>query len=328
MYSQANTWALILAAGDGVRLRSLTTAPSGTAIPKQFCSLRDGPSLLHEALGRARSVTSEIHTCAVVAESHRRWWEPQLWSLPAANVIVQPENRGTANGILLPLLHIVARDPDARLLLLPSDHHVRKEAILARSLRQALEQLRWRIDEAVLLGLEPALSDPDLGYILPGPSDGRGALEVTQFVEKPTPMQARELIARGGLWNAFIVASTAQALLGLFRRRIPEIVRQMRAAVQHDLSEHGTGLATALLYEELAVIDFSHDILQGQEQQLRVLPVPQCGWSDLGTPQRVADALRWAPARQNEPDVPVMISGQLSLAAQHARFHGARPLGA
>lgn len=325
MYSQANTWALVLAAGDGVRLRSLTTAPSGMAVPKQFCSLRDGPSLLHEALGRARAVTSEFHTCAVVAESHRRWWEPQLWSLPAENVFVQPGNRGTAHGILLPLLHIVERDPQARLLLLPSDHHVRKETILARSLRQAIEQLQWRIDETVLLGLQPAQADPELGYILPGLSDGRGALEVKQFIEKPTPMLARELIGRGGLWNAFIVASTAQALLGLFRRRIPEIVREMRAAVQQDLSERGTGPATALLYEDLPVIDFSHDILQGQEGHLRVLPVPQCGWSDLGTPERVADALRWAPAPSRESDVPVMIAGQLSLAAQHARFHGTRP---
>ncbi len=328
MYSQVNTWALILAAGDGVRLRSLTTAPSGLAIPKQFCSLRDGPSLLHEALGRARAVTCERHTCAVVAESHRLWWEPQLRNLPAANVIAQSSNRGTAHGILLPLLHIIARDPDARLLLLPSDHHVRKEAILGRALRQAVAQLQWRIDETVLLGLQPAPAGPELGYILPGPSDGRGALTVRHFIEKPTPTQARELIERSGLWNTFIVASTAQALLDLFRRRIPEIVREMRAAVQHDLSERGTRLATALLYEELPVIDFSHDILQGQEDRLRVLPVPQCGWSDLGTPERVADALRWTPPPQGRSVEVPMIPAQLSLAAQHARFHGAERCGA
>ena len=56
MYGDADTWALVLAAGEDSRLRSLTTVPSGTSIPKQFCSLHDGPSLLHEALQRARAV--------------------------------------------------------------------------------------------------------------------------------------------------------------------------------------------------------------------------------------------------------------------------------
>jgi mannose-1-phosphate guanylyltransferase len=322
MCANANTWSLILAAGSGVRLRNLTTTPSGTVIPKQFCCLRGGPSLLDHALCRARAVTANRHICAIVAEQHRRWWEPELWSLPAANVIVQPENHGTANGILLPLMHILERDPEARLVVLPSDHYVRQEAILARALRLAVEQLRWRSNETVLLGLQPEQADPELGYILPGPDDGRGALEVLQFVEKPTAGQAHELIEHGGLWNAFIIASTAQALLALFRQCVPAIVRDMRAAVQCDLSMHTEGRAVAELYERLPNIDFSRDILQGQERRLRALPVAQCGWSDLGTPERVSEALRRVPQAETEPKWPVS-AGYLSLASQTERLHSA-----
>ena len=90
MLEEANTWALVLAAGEGSRLRILTTSPSGTAIPKQFCSLFEGPSLLHEALRRAQAVADNAHTCVVVAEQHRRWWQGALDSVPAENVIVQP----------------------------------------------------------------------------------------------------------------------------------------------------------------------------------------------------------------------------------------------
>jgi mannose-1-phosphate guanylyltransferase len=197
--------------------------------------------------------------------------------LPAANVIVQPENRGNAHGVLLSLLHIIECDPGAQLVLLPSDHHVRQEAILARALRQAVEQLRWRFDETVLLGFEPEEADPELGYILPGRSDGRGALEVAQFVEKPAIAQTHELIGRGGLWNGFIMASTAQALLGLFQRRVPGIVKEMRAAVQRDRASPMPESAIAKLYDRLPTMDFSRDILQGQEAQLRVLPVASCG---------------------------------------------------
>jgi mannose-1-phosphate guanylyltransferase len=237
-------------------------------------------------------------------------------------VIVQSENRGTANGILLPLLHILESDPQAQLVVLPSDHYVRQEPILARALRHAVEQMQWHFDETVLLGLQPEQADPELGYILPGPDDGRGTLEVLQFVEKPTAAQAHELIEHGGLWNAFIIASTGQALLKLFRQRVPAIVRDMRAAVQCDLSMGTEGRAVAELYERLPKIDFSRDILQGQEARLRALPVAQCGWSDLGTPERVSEALRRVPESEPEADADWPVSaGCLSLASRTARRH-------
>jgi len=78
--SGANVWALILAAGEGSRLRGLTTTPGGLSVPKQFCSLQGGPSLLEETLWRAESVTQRRRMVTVVAAQHRRWWEAPLWS--------------------------------------------------------------------------------------------------------------------------------------------------------------------------------------------------------------------------------------------------------
>jgi mannose-1-phosphate guanylyltransferase len=206
--------------------------------------------------------------------------------------------------------------------LFPSDQHVREEAILAHALRGAVTQLRWRADEIVLLGLTPEDADPELGYIVPGQVDDLGAWEILQFVEKPTASRAHELIARGGLVNAFIMAASGQTLLALFRRRIPDIVTAMRSAVRRDLVSRAEPRATASLYARLPTIDFSQDILPGQETYLRVLPVPQCGWTDLGTPQRVACALRDAPGRETDVD-----SGRApdhwSLAAQHERLQDA-----
>ncbi len=319
MDNGVNAWALVLAAGEGKRLRSLTTTPSGTVVPKQFCSLRDGPSLLHEALQRARAVSSAARTCVVVAEQHRQWWATQLRLLPPANIIVQPQNCGTANGILLPLLHIAARDADAHLVVLPSDHHIREESVLARSLRRAVEQLPWRSDEVVLMGIGPEGLDPEFGYIISGRGDARGLLEVEQFVEKPAPAQARELMQRGALWNAFIIVSTAPALLALFQQRTPQILADMREAVRHDLRSPTSAGATAELYRRLPQIDFSRDILPGQERHLRVLPVPPCGWSDLGTPEHVARALRQAPAGERSPAEP-WSRGLLSLDLQYERW--------
>jgi mannose-1-phosphate guanylyltransferase len=313
-----STWALVLAAGEGSRLRALTTT-NGVAVPKQFCSLQGGPSLLQEALHRAEAVAPRSRICTIVAEQHRRWWEGPLWSLPSQNIIVQPENRGTAVGLLLPLLHIEARDPQARVVVLPSDHYVRDEAALARSLRHAATKIVSGRDEIYLLGIGPDEADPELGYILPSTGDGANGFRVAQFVEKPPMTLARSIIERGGLWNAFILAAPAHAFIRLFELRYADIVAEMRNVVQQDRVDPQVPLVTADLYGRLPELDFSRHVLEGAEQSLRVLPVPACGWSDLGTPKRVAEALRRLESdeRSNSSLNP---TAYLNLAAQHARL--------
>jgi mannose-1-phosphate guanylyltransferase len=320
MYRNGNPWALVLAAGDGSRLRDFTQTASGLTVPKQFCSLRGGPSLLQEALHRALAVAPIERLCTVVAAQHLTWWADSLRTLPTANVIVQSENRGTANGILLPLLHILERDPDASLVIVPSDHHVRDERTLARALRYAAEQLTWRLEEILILGIEPEEADPELGYIEPGESDGRGSRHVRRFVEKPNSLLAGDLIERGALWNAFIVAARAQALLAIYRRRCPEVVREMYAAIERDRQDRKAA-ATQSLYECLPSLDFSRHLLEQETSSLRVLPVPQCGWSDLGTPARLARVLRRLPREEAPKDATVFTPvAYLNLAAQHQRL--------
>ncbi len=215
--NEGGTWALVLAAGDGRRLHSLTTDAQGIAVPKQYCSLRGGPSLLEQALQRARSIAAPERVCMVVAAQHRRWWSSALADMPEENVIVQPENRGTAIGILLPLLRILERDPQARIVLLPSDHHLRDEHIMAQSLLQAEQHIRVRNDSLLLLGIEPEEADPGLGYIMPGLSAGPRTYQVAYFVEKPEASVAQDLISKGALWNAFIIVAVGDFLIG--RRR-------------------------------------------------------------------------------------------------------------
>ena len=286
-----NIWGLILAAGDGTRLRSLTTTPGGLAVPKQFCSLHGGASLLEEALARAESVTQRCNILTVVADQHRRWWRRPLQWLPHANTIIQPKNRGTAAGLLLPLLHIVQRDPSGTVVVLPSDHFVRNEIVLAEALREATRMARADHQYVYFLGMVPDEADPELGYIVPGGRTSTAAASVRRFVEKPPLDIARALVHAGALWNAFIVAASARALLGLYANRYSELISQMTCALEQDEFRPDVGRAVQQLYHTLPTLDFSRDVLQGQECALRVLAVPECGWSDLGTPQRVAETL-------------------------------------
>lgn len=292
------SWALILAGGEGSRLQSLTMTAAGVAIPKQFCSFGGEASLLHDALRRAETVAPAAQTCVVVSEHHRLWWQAMDLRIPKANVIRQPANRGTAIGILLPLLQILHRDPDAGLLVLPSDHFVCDESTLGASLREAMRQIRRHPEHVVILGISPDEADPELGYIVSESDDGTDLRAVSEFVEKPNAAAAHALIARGGVWNSFIFATHGRTLLRAFAQRCPELTAELWEIVSSSSPTQPAELAD--LYQRAPNLDFSRDILQRSPGLLRVLTVPPCGWSDLGTPRRVSEALSRFPPRRAE----------------------------
>lgn len=316
-----HVWALILAGGEGNRLRKLTTKPCGTAVPKQFCSLAGGRALLEDAIARARGIAPADHICTIVAQQHREWWSDMLDDHSAKNVIVQPRNRGTGIGILYSVLHIAARDPAARILILPADHCVLDEQVLRKSLVEALNQLQHGADVPILLGLEPDHSDCELGYILPGGRDGSGTQAVARFIEKPDLALAGEIISEGALWNTFIMAASVRALVDMFMGRYATLALEMQMLVSRALSAGAGGAgwpALVNLYERLPSLDFSRDLLEGQESALRLLRVPACGWSDLGTPIRVAETLRRLPPEHSSRHG--RTAPFVNLATQHALF--------
>lgn len=326
MTSVGNAWSVVLAAGEGTRLRALTTRSCGTPVPKQFCSLQGGHTLLEDAIARACGVLEESRVCTIVAQQHREWWSTVLEGMPAKNIFVQPRNRGTAIGVLYSVLRVLALDPNAKLLLLPADHYVRDEGLLRESLRGALDRLENDPATTVLLGLEPDEVDPDLGYILPGEEDSFGGRRVGCFVEKPSAQVARDIIEAGGLWNGFIVAASARSLLRLYTQRFASIAVQMQMILQRPASAglpFSAGWAALTeLYEHLPDLDFSRHILESHAADLRVLPVPPCGWSDLGTPKRVGETLRrLQPTRHaHHPHAETTSDVLINLAARHAHL--------
>jgi mannose-1-phosphate guanylyltransferase len=285
----AHKWALVLAAGDGRRLSALSTDSTGRPVPKQYCTIDGGDSLLQSAIRRGQAIAGAEHVSVIVSADHRRWWWHSLRGLPARNVIVQPRNRGTANGILLQLLHLEQMDPAAEVVVLPSDHLVIDESILAAAVQRSFAHVRVSPDHIMLLGMTPSAPDAELGYLLPAARDHHGVSKVLRFVEKPTVATAALLIERGGLVNTFILVARCSVLLELFARMQPDVLRAMRAAVKTNGSRQD---ALGGLYEHLPNLDFSRQVLeQMPASALRVEAVPECGWSDLGTPERIGRAI-------------------------------------
>lgn len=289
MWDGRSTYGLVLAAGEGARLRSLTTRRDGRAVPKQFCSLRGGRSLFGDALERARRVAPNGRVLAVVAADQREHWSSEVRDLGPENVVVQPRNRGTAAGILLPLLAIHERDPRARVLVLPSDHHVRDEDGLARSMHAALDAAED--GRVALLGIEPDAPETEYGWIVPGPprSTWNPARSVVEFVEKPDALGAHELLARGGVWNSFLLAGNADSFLELYARALPDLLAAFTSTFLAHRSHRAAWIE--MLYAGIDAHDFSREVLERSTDALGVVLVPACGWTDLGTPERVARCL-------------------------------------
>jgi len=137
-----------------------------------------------------------------------------------------------------------------------------------------------------LLGVEPDEPDTELGYILPASRSREGAADVLRFVEKPNEIRARVLLDQGALWNVFIMAASVRTLLSLFDSSYATTIAAMRGF---------EGASLESVYQRLDTLDFSKHVLEGNESILKVLTVPHCGWTDLGTPERVGMILEQLP---------------------------------
>jgi mannose-1-phosphate guanylyltransferase len=289
--TQRRLWAVVLAGGDGRRLGLLTTDAQGVSIPKQYCSLNGGASLLQLSLRRAECLVPPEQIVAVVAEQHRQWWEPELASLPRSNVVAQPSNRGTGLGILLPLLVIAKSDPHAAVLCLPSDHYVADEVVLAASLRQAVALQSLDCSRLTVLGMLPNGPDAGYGYLTPRENSGLALRTVESFCEKPEPERAAQLIRAGGVWNSGIFTGVLRAILDLYPRHVPGLLGHLRVLVNNWMDPQVPSAELVAFYASQPTIDFSRDVLERQPERLQCLTVPSCGWNDVGTPTRLAVAL-------------------------------------
>ncbi len=309
------SWAVVLAGGDGSRLRDLTRDARGRSVPKQFCSLRGGRTLLEDALARARALTDPGRILVVVRRDHRSFWESTLATLPEQNILIQPENRGTGLGILLSMLDLFERDPEARVVVLPSDHHVRNESVLEVALLTALRESR-RAHDVTLLGMIPDAPETEYGWIVPGRGHGQFR-HVDTFVEKPDRAVALAMLTHGAVWNSFLLVGQVRAFLELFERRQPDLLSAF--AGLRTFSDPNLVRRLEPIYGGLPTSDFSRDVLQGVEDRLSVLLVPPCGWTDLGTPGRIAACLREGvrtPVGESAPAPCVRLD--LALAAQRS----------
>ena len=218
-------WAVVLAGGEGSRLRALTRYLYGDERPKQYAVLTGSKSLLRQTLERVARLVPPSRIVVVAQASHDRYLGAELAGFPQIHVLAQPSDRGTAAGVLMPAHWIRARDPRAVVAVFPADHFILEEETFMRHVGEVAGYVRAHPEGLVLLGVPPSDADPDCGWIEPGVRVGWAGPDpvhrIRGFREKPTEESARRLYALGGLWNTFVFASSVTALIDAGRECVP-----------------------------------------------------------------------------------------------------------
>jgi len=287
-------WAIILAAGEGKRLAPLTRTLYGWELPKQFAVINLGRSLLQETMHRVAPLVPPERTVVVVGAAHERLARLQLREHEGVEIVVQPRNLDTGPGILLPLTHVLSRDPKASVVILPSDHYIPEPRPFLSAVRMAVESSRTIGDPIILLGVVPHCAETEYGWIIPGsliePGTKDGPRVVRRFVEKPPLREARKLLRDGALWNTFISTGLAASYWELAKRYLPEqaaLFELYRIEIHHPERE----IFLRNMYAAMKPANFSSEVLE-HAGNLAVLPVSGIGWSDWGNPQRIFQSLK------------------------------------
>jgi len=271
-------WVLVLAAGSGRRLATVTGA-----IPKQFFRPADGPSLLENTLDRLGDIAEPRRTVTVVDRSHRAYVAGLGLGRRLGEVLYQEEDKGTAMGVLLGLSTIIEQMPHAFVILTPSDHAVSQGWQFRAGLTMAMGEVASGRTDTVLFGAEPTNASPDYGWITAS-GGGPNVRSIDTFVEKPTREDACELLRSGAVWNTMVMLTRASALERLFVTHLPE-----HAAVFAEARTLTGGARLEFLHEaysRIAAADFSRDVLTPATGLALFTWPAAMGWCDLGTPER------------------------------------------
>jgi mannose-1-phosphate guanylyltransferase len=288
-------WAVILAGGEGTRLRPLTQLISGEDCPKQFCPVYGGKSLLAQTRARLAKVIHPDRTTFALVKSHERFYKSELADVTPRQMIVQPENKGTTAAVILSLLRITALAGDPVVAFFPTDHYYQNEAGFNGCLDRAVTVAEHHPDTVVVLGAEAEQAEVEYGWIEPGTHFDchftKGLLRVSRFWEKPSYPTAQALLARGCLWNTFVMVGRASLFQTLVGNTLAlSVLHELTAARRY--RDDPTNPAThEKLWASLTAGDFSRQVLTLSTQYLAVLPIGDLGWSDLGTPERVRAAM-------------------------------------
>ncbi len=273
---------LILCGGSGTRLWPL----SRKSYPKQFVKLVGDETLFQASAKRLSGGGGQLSFAAPVVltgSDFRFIVTEQLAEIgidPGA-IIIEPEGRNTAPAILSAALHVAKADPDALMLVAPSDHVVPDTDAFHAAIEKGLGAVE--VGKLVTFGIKPTHGETAYGYLeLASQPDASGAaVDLKQFVEKPDMARATEMVAAGTfMWNAGIFLFKAKDIIAAFAQYAPSLTAPVTAAVDAAHVDLGFLRLEPEAWAQADDISIDYAVME-RADNLAVVPFDG-GWSDLG----------------------------------------------
>jgi len=303
----SNLWSIILAGGEGKRTQPMIKQWLGYHKPKQFCAFTGQRSMLQHTWDRADQLSLPHHKVTVVGREHRREVWSQFEDRRAGHVVVQPRNCDTVAGVFLPLTYIRAKNPEATIVLYPSDHFVFPENQFIETVHRAVKAAEYLTDRVVLVGMVPTSLELEYGWIFPshhlGWNTGAPVYAVNTFLEKPDRAHAQAAMETGALWNTMVLATKIETLWNLGRRCFPDLM-ELFECLGSSIGSPEEGQVLESIYRVMPIRNFSSDLLEQIPHQVGVVELKGVMWSDWGRPERIIETLQ---ALGKVPVFPVIV---------------------
>lgn len=287
-------WAVILAGGEGMRLRPLVRRMLGADRPKQYVRLLGQQTLLRQTLDRVSLAIPEERTLVVTVRRHAGYISEEFSGGTHPRILAQPLDRGTAAGVLYPAHWIAWRNPEATVAIFPSDHFMLGETSFMAHVAEVVAWVEKHPERLVLLGAPPSSPEVEYGWIEPGEALGdvsTGPVRaVRQFWEKPSVARARACLESGHLWNTSVLVGKVATLVQTGWQALPALSDRL-AHIEPFVGTPEEADAVRQAYELMPRANFSKDVLEATGDALAVSRLPRIVWSDLGSPHRVMEAL-------------------------------------
>jgi mannose-1-phosphate guanylyltransferase/mannose-6-phosphate isomerase len=270
---------VLLCGGSGTRLWPL----SRKSYPKQFTALTQEKTLFQATAQRFQG--DDFAAPMVLTQSDFRFIVTEQLAAVGVDpgaVVIEPSSRNTGPAILAAALHLHNQDPEALMLVAPSDHVITDEVAFQAAVAAGAKAAR--AGSMVTFGIEPTRPETGFGYLhlshVPK-ADDLTPVPLTSFVEKPNLERAQEMADAGDyLWNAGIFLFSTASIIAAFKAHAPNLMDPVQAAVDNGQPDLGFLRLAPDAWDQAEDISIDFAVME-RSDNLMVVPF-RAGWSDLG----------------------------------------------
>ena len=281
MMNRENCYCIIMAGGSGTRFWPLSRA----ARPKQFLDVADtGKTFIRMTYERFARIVPQENILIVTGERYRDLVLEQIPELDSRNLLLEPYSRNTAPCIAYATYTLLKRNPNACMVVSPSDHLIDDEAKFTEKIRQTFDYISKK-DVLMTLGIVPTRPDTNYGYIQA--SGGKDAYRISEpmtvktFTEKPDKELAQVFIDTGEFfWNSGIFIWKAQTIKEEMEKYLPEMTG-LFSGWENALGSNIESEFIAKVYTDSPNISIDYGVME-KTSRAWICPV-SFGWADIGT---------------------------------------------